>query len=57
MIYAYPRAPSVCQGRAVTLHVATSAPKFRVDFYRQGASLEHVGTSGPGWGRASRSGR
>ena len=50
MIYAYPRAPSVQQGTTVVLHVATTAPQFRVDFYRQGASLEHVA------GSASRTG-
>jgi hypothetical protein len=52
MIFAYPRTPSVLEGTDVTLHVATTAPEFRVDFYRHGASLEHVAASGPRTGGA-----
>ena len=57
MIYAYPRLPSAYEGTAVTLHVATTAPQFRVDFYRQGAALEHVGTSSARSGEAYPCGR
>jgi hypothetical protein len=39
MIQGYPDPPSVFPGDTLTLHVSTDAPQFRVDFYRQGATL------------------
>lgn len=47
MIRAYPRFPSLYAGETTTLHVSTTSPRFRVEFYRQGAHLERVGTGGP----------
>ncbi len=44
-IRGYPARPSVKPGEVLTLHVSTHAPAFRVDFYRQGATLELVGSS------------
>src|SRR2546423_14637381 len=41
MILGYPDRPSVLPGGTpLTLHVSTDAPQFRVDFYRQGRTLE-----------------
>ena len=42
MIRGYPRYPSLFAGEAITLHVSTTAPRFRVEFYRQGARLERM---------------
>jgi hypothetical protein len=42
MIRGYPRFPSVFPGETLVLHVATDRPRFRVEFYRQGARLERV---------------
>lgn len=39
MIQAYPAHPSVRRGERLRLHVSTTAPAFRVEFYRQGALL------------------
>ena len=47
MIRGYPRQPSVRPGDTLTLHVSTDQPQFRVEVYRQGARLEHVGRLGP----------
>ena len=47
MIQGYPRQPSVRPGDTLTLHVSTDQPHFRVEVYRQGARLEHVGRLGP----------
>jgi hypothetical protein len=46
MIRAYPRFPSLFPGETMTLHVATDSPRFRVEFYRQGAGLERIGSGG-----------
>lgn len=42
MIRGYPRTPSLRPGETLTLHVSTTSPRFRVAFYRQGASFEAV---------------
>ena len=47
MIRAYPRRPSVRPGEPLTLHVSTDAPAFRVEVYRQGATLTPLGRVGP----------
>lgn len=47
MIRAYPRTPSVRAGDSLTLHVSTDLPRFRIELYRQGATLEHVIDLGP----------
>jgi hypothetical protein len=49
VIRGYPRAASVRPGATLTLHVSTDRPSFRVEIYRQGASLEHMadGDAGP----------
>jgi hypothetical protein len=36
----YPARPSLLPGDTLTLHVSTPAPRFRIDFYRQGATSE-----------------
>ena len=46
MIRAYPEHPSVAGGEDLVLRVSTTAPRFRVDFYRFGAQLAHVSRSG-----------
>jgi hypothetical protein len=46
MIQAYPGRPSVRVGEELTLHVSTSAPRFRVTFIRCGERLRTVATSG-----------
>src|SRR6185503_9369981 len=43
--YGYPDRPSVVAGGVLTLHVSTPEPSFRVDFYRQGVTLQLMGTS------------
>jgi hypothetical protein len=45
VIRGYPRQPSPRAGEVVTLHVATDAPRFRVEFYRCGAQLASYGES------------
>jgi hypothetical protein len=47
MIRAYPRTLSLRPGESLTLHVSTDRPRFRIEFYRQGATLEHVSDVGP----------
>jgi hypothetical protein len=47
MIRGYPRRPSVRPGETLTLHVSTDAPAFRVEAYRQGATLVPLGRLGP----------
>jgi len=42
MIRAYPRVPSVFPAETLVLHVSTTSPRFRVEFYRQGKTLEPV---------------
>src|SRR6266496_996849 len=46
MIQGYPDQPSVLPGGTLTLHVSTDASQFRVDFYRQGQTLELKQRSG-----------
>lgn len=63
MIQGYPNQPSVLTGGTLILHVSTNAPQFRVDFYRQGQTLNFksssawllgqnfpAGSSGQDWG-------
>ncbi len=45
IVRGYPARPSVKPGEVLALHVSTRAPWFRVEFYRQGATLELVDTS------------
>lgn len=45
MMQGYPSQPTVHPGEALQLHVSTHAPAFRVEFYRQGATLAFVGAS------------
>lgn len=40
MIQAYPARPSVRAGERLRLHVSTNAAAFRVEFYRQGVTLD-----------------
>ena len=47
MIRGYPEQPSPYAGGALTLHVATDAPQFRVEFYRCAAVM--VLSGGSGW--------
>ncbi len=49
MIRGYPRTAGVRPGATLTLHVSTDRPAFRVEVYRQGATLERMagGDSGP----------
>ncbi len=46
MIRGYPQQPSPRAGETLTLHVSTTAPEFRVEFYRCGAELVRCGGSG-----------
>ena len=48
MIRAYPHDPSVRPGETLTLCVSTTAPRFQVAFFRQGATLEPMGDLGVG---------
>ncbi len=43
MIRGYPREASVWPGGRLTLHVSASAPRFRVSFFRIGATAERLG--------------
>lgn len=45
MIQGYPAQPSVRAGERLRLHVSTDAAAFRVEFYRQGVTLEYHGRS------------
>jgi hypothetical protein len=45
MIQGYPDDASAFPGDTITFHVATDAPQFRIDFYRQGATLQSTGVS------------
>ena len=45
MIRAYPDRSSVLPGRTLTLHVSTDKPLFRVEFFRQGQTLDKKATS------------
>lgn len=40
MILGYPSAPSASPGETLLFHVSTDAPEFRIEIYRQGASLD-----------------
>ncbi|KOG86686.1 hypothetical protein ADK38_29650 [Streptomyces varsoviensis] len=40
----YPGSPSVRAGEVLRLHVSTRAERFRVDFFRCGAAIRHMGT-------------
>ncbi|MGW7082245.1 N,N-dimethylformamidase beta subunit family domain-containing protein [Streptomyces sp. NPDC054871] len=42
-INGYPGRPSVRAGEKIRLHIATSAPRFQVDFYRWGSTPHHTG--------------
>jgi hypothetical protein len=42
MILGYPSAPSVSPGETLFFHVSTDAPEFRIEVYRQGATLSFV---------------
>jgi hypothetical protein len=46
MIQGYPDQPSVLPGGTLTLHISTDSPQFRVDFYRQGQTLDFKQSSG-----------
>ncbi|MFF3242309.1 N,N-dimethylformamidase beta subunit family domain-containing protein [Streptomyces sp. NPDC002870] len=41
-INGYPARPSVRAGEVIRLHIATSAARFRVDFYRWGSTPQHM---------------
>jgi hypothetical protein len=45
-IQGYPAQPGVLPGETLVLHVSTDAPRFRVDFYRQGRALTFLSSSG-----------
>lgn len=45
MILGYPSTPSARAGETLYFHVSTDAPEFRIDVYRQGATLEFCGSS------------
>jgi hypothetical protein len=45
VIRAYPEHPSVLRGDELVLRVSTDSPRFRVDFYRFGATLSLVAAS------------
>lgn len=44
-IYGYPARSSVRAGEAIRLHIASSAPRVYVDFYRWGGSNQYVGST------------
>ncbi len=46
MIRGYPRVPSLFPGEQLVLHVSTDSPRFRVEIYRQGATLTRMGGLG-----------
>jgi len=39
MIQGFPKDPSAYPGQTIILFVSTDAPKFRIDFYRQGSII------------------
>jgi hypothetical protein len=43
MIQGYPDDASAFPGETITFHVATDAPQFRIEFYRQGPTLQDTG--------------
>lgn len=43
MIEGYPDDASVFPGDTITFHVATDAPQFRIEFFRQGTTLQDTG--------------
>jgi hypothetical protein len=45
MIEGYPESVTVRPGDALTLCISTDHPRFRVDFYRQGVTLQLVGSN------------
>jgi hypothetical protein len=45
MARGYPQAPSASPGTTLTVHVASDAPLFRLDFFRQGGALAFAGSS------------
>jgi hypothetical protein len=47
MIRAYPRYPSIHPGETLTLHVSTDSPQFKVEFFRQGATLTRMPMASP----------
>jgi hypothetical protein len=46
MILGFPGSPSVFPGETILFHVSTDAPEFRIELYRQGATLTRQGCSG-----------
>ena len=46
MIQGFPKTASIFPGETITLYVSTDAPKFRIDFYRQGVTLQFRSLSG-----------
>jgi hypothetical protein len=42
MIRGYPRYPSLFPAETLTLHISTDSPRFRVEFFRQGAELTRM---------------
>src|SRR5579871_2005260 len=46
-IQGYPEEASGFPGDTITFRVATDAPQFRIDFYRQGVTLQSTGVSTP----------
>ncbi len=40
MIQGYSDNSSAFPGDTITFHISTDAPQFRIDFYRQGATLD-----------------
>ncbi|MDQ6933381.1 MAG: hypothetical protein M3160_09450 [Candidatus Eremiobacteraeota bacterium] len=49
LIRAYPAKPTIASGTSLTLHVATDAARFRVEFYRCGATFEPMHHAATGW--------
>jgi hypothetical protein len=47
MINGYPDNASIDPGKTIHFHVSTTAPKFQIELYRQGAALSLVTTIGP----------
>jgi len=47
VIQGYSDETSGFSGDQLTFHVATNAPQFRIDFYRQGTALQNTGVSTP----------
>ena len=49
MIQGYPEQSSAFPGDVVTFRVATDAPEFRIEFFRQGATFEDTGVKTTWW--------